>query len=115
MSQTERVRHLNELGESAGAGGRWRYALDERCVLRVERKARWRRGVDTEVALRAAMIGTSYDGATETYSVLAGRSRTEAAPLFQSKGRLDAMRAELLLAHVRSECLAAADEKETPR
>lgn len=115
MSQTERVRHLNELGESADAGGRWRYALDETCVLRVERKARWRRGVDTEVAPRTAMIGTRYDGATETYRVLAGRSRTEAASLFQSKVRLDAMRAELLPAHVRSGCLAATDAKEAPK
>jgi len=115
MSQTERVRHLNELGAAAGAGGRWRYALDERCVLRVERKACWQRGVHSEVALPTATIRTSFDSTTETFSVLAGLPRTEAVPLFQSKGRLDAMRAELLLAHVRSECLSAADEKETPK
>lgn len=110
MSAPERVALLNQLGEAADAGQRWRYRLQD-CRLSLERGARWwRAGEASRHELRGAALEIrSLEGEEgRGYELLLLPPGGAPAPAFSSRRLLDTQRARQLVQLLVRDCARGA-------
>jgi hypothetical protein len=105
MTSSQLLEALNELGQDAQAGKRWRYALNEGCQLdiavRAEEDERHR------VALHRMAIETqSADGKTEVLLVPRAGDESGAVTALETRQWTDTIRARSLFTQLQSRCSA---------
>ncbi|MCW5636942.1 MAG: hypothetical protein KIT17_26665 [Rubrivivax sp.] len=117
MTQGERLRTLNEVARSAEPGVRWRYSLQQGCLLHAERRARGEGTHTVVVALAQARTRLHVSEAERDFDVVVLRDGGDTTTVFESRRHIDALRAELLIKLIRRDCAALSgpgDEPERP-
>ena len=105
MTQAQRIEALNVLGARAGNRGRWRYAIDDSCVLSVSHRHGSASWATTDHQLNDASIETRFDKAEDShYLELISETAEDPARMLASADRLSAQQGSLLLKLIKRDC-----------
>ena len=105
MSPPQRVALLNQLGDQANAGERWKYEV-QACHLVLERRPGWWAMDVSRHDLRGAEVELrTVDGDTgRRYELLISAARKEPVPAFSSRKLLDVQRARQVVQLLVRDC-----------
>ncbi|WP_043818834.1 hypothetical protein [Rubrivivax gelatinosus] len=104
LDQTRRLQLLNEAAAAAASEIDWRFELTPECLLRAERRGLL--SVQELFVLPLAgseLLLRAHDGARR-FEIVAQGGDGDAQRVFATRGRVDALRAELLLKLLRRDC-----------
>ena len=105
MTQAQRIEALNVLGARAGNRGRWRYAVDDACVLSVSHRPAGADWTTSNHRLDEASIETRFDKAEDAhYLELVSESSAEPEQVLAGDDRLAAQQGSLLLKLLKRDC-----------
>ena len=109
MSPPQRVALLNQLGDEANAGERWKYEVQD-CRLVLERRSGWWSMDVSRHDLRGAELELrSVDGDNgRRYELLIGPAGASSSSAFSSRKLLDVQRARQLVQLLVRDCAATA-------
>lgn len=104
LDQASRLALLNDAAAAAASEIDWRFDLTPECLLRAERRGLF--SVQELFVLPLAgseLLLRAYDGARR-FEIVARADDHEPQRVFATRGRVDALRAELLLKLLRRDC-----------
>lgn len=103
MTQSQRVQQMNQIGQQAYLGTRWRYKLTELCDLEIA-TGRLLAKESTVVSLKRGQVIKSVDRADKTHDVHLQHINV-LTPLLETASWADSVTFYTLVSHVQRDCI----------